>query len=167
MRQRTDKPARHIITMNYQIVITGWSSSASVSGDWRGQRSHPRPPIFITNFMYYTKSQIEENIKMFKKRAETEPEFCQKLFDNSTIRLLSHKYAYYECNAAYLTDASYDSEEKGWYVMGRALGLLKEDETSPCIGFDYLHPFAERAIILSKCLQKSKCICSNHPYFMD
>lgn len=103
---------------------------------------------------YYTTIQLSKSIKEFKARIIIEPEFCLELFEYATIRLLSHKYAYYVIGKPYLNDDSYDSEEKGWYVMGRALGLLKEDETTPCIGFNENHKLASRAIQLSLKLSK-------------
>lgn len=88
-------------------------------------------------------------IAEFKKRMETELEFCEELFEDATIKLLACKYAYYECNNPYIKDYAYDLNEKSWYIMGRALGKLKEDETSPCIDWNSKHPLAEKAIILA------------------
>jgi hypothetical protein len=95
---------------------------------------------------------IEERIEEFKKRIEIEPEFCRELFDHATVRLLCHKYAYYVLNKHFIEDIGYDLEEKSWFVMGRALGLLKEDETSPCIDFDPNHPKANEGIALANTL---------------
>lgn len=61
---------------------------------------------------------------------------------------MAHKYAYYILNNSYIKDITYDLEEKHWYEFGRELGLLKEDEISPCIGFDDRHHIAPDAIIL-------------------
>jgi len=92
----------------------------------------------------------ESRIAYFKKRAETEREFCEELFRDQTIRLMAHKYAYYVLNGHFVEDIPYDMEEKTWYIMGIALGLLKEDETSPCIDFDYNHPLANEGIARAK-----------------
>lgn len=94
---------------------------------------------------------IEERINYFEGRIETDGRaFCEDLFDHATKRLLSHKYSYYVLDNSYIDDCGYDHEEKSWYVMGRALGMLKEDETSPCVGFDYNHPLAKHAEVLAK-----------------
>lgn len=97
---------------------------------------------------------IEDRIEAFKKRMETELEFCRELFDTATVRLLSHKYAYYVEDNPYIDDLTYDGEEKTWFVMGRALGLLKEDEISPCVGFDEKHPMAAKGAELAKKLMR-------------
>lgn len=95
--------------------------------------------------------KLDERIAEFKERIKTDgSEFCHELFEWATIRLLAHKYAYYVANEPYIKDITYDGEEKSWYVMGRALGVLKEDETSPCIDFDLKHPLAQKGIKLAK-----------------
>lgn len=101
---------------------------------------------------------IEERIAEFKKRIEVDGlEFCTELFEHSTLRLMACKYAYYVENDSFIKDYAYDLDEKGWYVMGRALDLLQEDETSPCIGFDENHPLAEQGKELGlKLLGKKK-----------
>jgi hypothetical protein len=76
-------------------------------------------------------------------------EFCEGLFRYATVRLLSHKYAYYVLDNPYVSDTTYDSEEQGWYVMGIALGSISRTDTSPCVGFDYNHPLANEGIELS------------------
>jgi hypothetical protein len=78
-----------------------------------------------------------------------EKDFCQSLYHDATVKLLAAKYAYYIACKPYLSDASYDGLEKSWYIMGRALELLKEDETSPCVDFDERHPLAKEAIELA------------------
>ena len=94
--------------------------------------------------MIYTPAYIEQSIKDFKKRMETELDFCKELFESATIRLMAGKYAYYVLSEEFMKDAAYDICEKGWYIMGRALGVLSEDETGPCIDFDEKHPYAEK-----------------------
>lgn len=91
----------------------------------------------------------EEDIKDFKLRIETEPEWCQQLFRESTIKLLAYKYAYYIHAEEIVKDITYDIMEDSWYVMGRALELIHEEETSPCIDFDPKHPLAEEGIKLA------------------
>ena len=98
--------------------------------------------------------KVQEQIDHFKKRIGDEPEFCEHLYRYATIRLLAHKYAYYVKSNSYVEDITYDLEEKGWYVMGRALGHLKEDETSPCVDFDYDHPLAKEGIELAERLMR-------------
>lgn len=95
-------------------------------------------------------TDIQKKIDFFKNRIISEPEFCLELFNNLTVRLLALKYAYYIKNEELVKDYSYDGSEKEWYAMGLALDLLKEDETSPCIDFDYKHPKAEEAIALAE-----------------
>lgn len=69
---------------------------------------------------------------------------------------MAHKYAYYKLNTEFISDIGYDHEEKSWYVMGRALGLLKEDEISPCIDYDENHPLAIEGQKLAEMLLKRK-----------
>ena len=90
-----------------------------------------------------TSEETQARIDEFKQRFGEEKEWCENLYRYSTIRLLAHKYAYYVLSKQIVPDYSYDIEEKGWYIMGRALGHLKEDETSPCVDFDEKHPLAE------------------------
>jgi hypothetical protein len=99
------------------------------------------------------KQTEEERIEEFKKRIEVEPEFCLELFEYATVRLMCHKYAYYVKSIQFVEDIAYDGEEKGWFIMGRALGLLKEDETSPCVDFDPTHPKADEGIALANTLK--------------
>lgn len=73
-----------------------------------------------------------------------------------SVRLMAHKYAYYVKNEAYIKDITYDLEEKGWYRFGRELGLLEEEETSPCIDFDHEHPMAGDGKILGEYYITSK-----------
>lgn len=100
--------------------------------------------------MIYTPAYIEQSIKDFQKRMETELDFCKELFEDATIRLMAGKYAYYVESEEFMTDTAYDLCEKGWYCMGRALGVLKEDETSPCLDFDPKHPYAQKGIELAE-----------------
>lgn len=92
---------------------------------------------------YYTQAKIAEHVQDFKERAKNEPGYCQELFRYATVRLMAHKYGYYVASDPLVSDATYDVEEKGWYCMGLALGLLKDDETSPCVGFDDTHAMAK------------------------
>jgi hypothetical protein len=92
----------------------------------------------------------DQRIEEFKARIAVEPEWCEELFRYATIRLLAAKYAYYVLNDPYQSDIAYDLDEKGWYVMGRALGHLKEDDTSPCVDWNENHPLAAEAIALAK-----------------
>ena len=106
--------------------------------------------------MTRSQKEIEQAIKEFQERFEIDGrDFCEELYRYATIRLLSHKYAYYVHNAAYVQDMTYDGEETSWYIMGRALGHLKEDETSPCVDFDEKHPLANEGIELAKKLMRS------------
>lgn len=97
-------------------------------------------------------NSIPKRIEVFKQRIKTEPDFCLELFEHATIRLMAMKYAYYVLNEEIIKDYAYDIEEKCWYVMGIALGLLKEDEVSPCVDFDEKHPKAADGIALAKAL---------------
>jgi hypothetical protein len=96
--------------------------------------------------MVYSSEELAARIEEFKKRLETERNFCEELFELSTINVLAHKYLYYEKHNAIIEDYAYDCIESSWYIMGRALGVLGEDVTSPCVDFNYKHPLAERAI---------------------
>jgi hypothetical protein len=93
------------------------------------------------------------SVEAFKERIKKERAYCEELYRWATIRLLAHKWAYYVCSRNYIEDIAYDGEERSWYMMGRALGLLKEDETSPCIDFDEKHPLANEAIKYAKTLE--------------
>lgn len=99
-------------------------------------------------------NNIPKRIEDFKQRIKAEPDFCLELFEYATVRLMAMKYAYYVLNQEIIKDYAYDLEEKSWYVMGIALGLLKEDEISPCVGFDEKHPKAEEGVALAKKLLK-------------
>jgi hypothetical protein len=96
---------------------------------------------------------LTERIENFKKRIEIDSlDFCLSLFEYSTTRLLAFKYAYYILSEELVKDQTYDAEEKSWYIMGRALDMIKEDETSPCIDFNFNHPLANDGIALAKTL---------------
>lgn len=98
---------------------------------------------------------MQERIDEFKKRIEVDgKEFCEELYRDTEVRLLACKYAYYVKENPFLEDNAYDHTEKSWYVMGRALDILKEDETSPCIDWDEKHPRAAEAIELANKLMK-------------
>jgi len=80
----------------------------------------------------------------------TDLEYKHKLFKRATLRLLAHKYAYYVLSTNYIKDVTYDLEEKQWFTLGRELGMLNEEETSPCIDFDHEHTLAIFAKELSE-----------------
>jgi hypothetical protein len=82
----------------------------------------------------------------FKEVIASDHEYALSLFRYATVRLLAHKYAYYVLNGNYISDMGYDIEERDWFMMGRMLGQLAPDETSPCIDFDVNHPLAAEAI---------------------
>lgn len=85
----------------------------------------------------------EEQIEEFKARIPVDGfDFCEDLYLLATIRLMCHKYLYYICAESIQSDEGYDAEERDWFIMGRALGFLREDETSPCVGFNEEHPYA-------------------------
>lgn len=102
--------------------------------------------------MIFSKEEIVERIEYFKDRAEKDKDFCEEQYKGLTLRCLAACYHYYELSTIILDDLSYDICEANWYCMGRALGHLKEDETKPCIGFDYNHPLADEAIKLAESL---------------
>ena len=85
----------------------------------------------------------------------TNLEFKHNTFKWATLRLMAAKYAYYILNENYIEDYVYDLDEKEWFKIGRELGLLKEDETSPCIDFDFNHPIAKDAERMAKVLVRS------------
>ncbi len=97
---------------------------------------------------------MSTKIEAFKLRIEEDREFCEELYLHATIRLMACKYAYYICNNNFIEDYEYDMEEKGWHIMGQALGHLTEDDTSPCIDFDYKHPQANAGILLAERLMR-------------
>lgn len=99
-------------------------------------------------------SDLDARIAAFRERALWDREFCEQLFREATIRLLAHKYAYYVLDNPFVEDRTYDLEERSWYVMGRALGHLTKEETSPCVGFDRSHPLAAEGIALAHTLIK-------------
>lgn len=93
--------------------------------------------------------ETEHRINEFKERIKIEPDFCKELYEYATIRLMAMKYSYYVLSNTFVHDYTYDIEEKNWYIMGRALNILNEEETSPCVGFDETHPKAKEAIELA------------------
>lgn len=103
--------------------------------------------------MVFTKDEMDMKIEEFQNRAIKEFEFCHQLYRTATIRLLAAKYHYYVLNTTIMDDIAYDLCESSWYCMGIALGMLKEDETSPCIDFDHKHPLAQEGIALAKILK--------------
>jgi len=92
---------------------------------------------------------MESRIVEFKERIKIEPQFCRGLFNYATVRLLAAKCAYYVYDNPYISDLTYDLEEKNWFVMGRALNLISEHETSPCVDWDSKHPLARKAMKLA------------------
>ena len=100
--------------------------------------------------MIYTPEYTKQSIEQFKERVKTEKAFCEELFKKQTIRVLAMKYEYYITLNTHFKDITFDLEEKDWYVMGRGLGVLKEDDHSPCVEFDFKHPLAQDAIKLAE-----------------
>jgi hypothetical protein len=94
-----------------------------------------------------SKQQILEDIKLFKVRIKNEPMVCENLFKLASTRLLAAKYGYY-VREAMIKDNTYDIEEENWHIMGRALGHLMEEDTSPCVGWNENHPYAKAGIEL-------------------
>lgn len=102
------------------------------------------------------KEYVDKAIEDFKQRITYEKDFCEYLYKEQTIRVLACKYAYYICNNPFISDAGYDIAERSWFIMGRALSYLKEDETSPCIDWDDKHLLAIEAIELANKLMRVK-----------
>lgn len=98
----------------------------------------------------------EARVEAFKIKMGTELEFCNQLFREATVRLLAAKYCYYIKDDQMWKDYSYDVYEKSWWIMGMALGLLNEDEFTPCIDFDIKHPLAQEGIALASKLMHYK-----------
>ena len=103
------------------------------------------PPVIL--------GTVEQRIEWFKVREDRE--FCEQLYKETTIRLLAFKYAYYVKGETLVKDQTYDNEEQSWYVMGAALGYLKEDETSPCVGWGSGHKWAKEAVQLAESFLKN------------
>ena len=93
---------------------------------------------------------LEKSIADFKERIKEEPDFCQELCEYAELKLMALKYCYYVLNIEIEKDYAYDLQEKQWYIMGRALGYLNEEDFSPCVGWNPEHPLAEEAIVLAK-----------------
>jgi hypothetical protein len=55
------------------------------------------------------------------------------------------KYAYYVHNHGIMPDWAYDYLEKDWHDLGIKLGRLSENDTSPCVDFNWDHPLAKQA----------------------
>lgn len=96
---------------------------------------------------------MERRIEEFKELANADRNYCEQLYYYATVRLMAHKYAYYVLSGHFISDHGYDREEKSWYIMGRALGHLKEDEITPCVDFDEKHPLAKEGIKLANKLK--------------
>lgn len=80
---------------------------------------------------------IEDQIKEFEERIYRDGlDFCSELYEEAEIMLMAAKYAYHVSNKPIVSNEKYDLMEQAWYVMGRALGDLDEDENSPCVGWD-------------------------------
>jgi hypothetical protein len=93
-----------------------------------------------------SQAEVNDRIKEFKKRIEDDGrDFCFSLYEDASIKLMAHKYLYYILSESIIRDETYDILEKIWYVMGRALDILKEDEISPCVDFDTNHVYAKQA----------------------
>lgn len=105
--------------------------------------------------MRSSNKDVLRRIEEFKKRLKKERKFCEGLFRWATVRLLAHKYAYYVLCKPYIKDYAYDGEEESWYIMGRALGKLNEDEITPCVDFDWSHSLAKEAMKLAKKYSKN------------
>lgn len=109
----------------------------------------------MANFHTELFGTLEEQIKQFEKRIETDGlDFCTSLYEYAEIRLMAHKYAYYVANNPIVSDEVYDGEEGGWFIMGRALGDLDEDIVSPCIGWDSSHRSAKKGMELARQLMR-------------
>ena len=80
----------------------------------------------------------------------------EKEFHRLTVKLLIHKYLYYECDEASIPDAEYDRIERSWAALGRELGLLGPEDTRPCVGFDWHHVYAEKAAEIGKYVQRQR-----------
>lgn len=87
---------------------------------------------------------MKERVEAFRARIQAEPEFALELYVYTTVRVLMHKYLYYECGEQINSDYAYDIQEQSWYVMHLAYGGDAQ-ETSPCVGFDFNHPLAKVA----------------------
>lgn len=98
---------------------------------------------------------LNQQIKQFETRIEVDGlEFCTSLYEDAEIKLMACKYAYYVKDNPYKKDEAYDILEHCWYVMGRALGDLEEDETSPCVGWDSGHRSAKKGMELAERLMQ-------------
>lgn len=77
-------------------------------------------------------------------------------FYGQAVRILLHKYLYYEFNKAYLTDYNYDMMEREYLkaieVLPKAAQETYKSVTNP--GFNEHHPFADRAINLANKFKK-------------
>lgn len=71
-------------------------------------------------------------------------------FKNLTIQLMCHKYLYYELNNPVILDWDYDMLNREWLKLGQEIGVLTEDDTMPCIGFDEKHPLAAEGKITAE-----------------
>lgn len=108
----------------------------------------------MSNLSHLTVSK--ERIDRFKNKIETEGrEFCLSLFMRSEMFLLAAKYLYYtQPGWEIMSDVAYDIEEKGWCVMGQALGEIDDETSSPCVGFDETHRSAAAGIELAERLKR-------------
>ncbi len=101
---------------------------------------------------------IQDRVRQFRIRIQKEPEFALELYLYGTMRVLMHKYLYYECGQQIQSDYAYDIQEQSWYVMHLSYGG-NTDETSPCVGFDSSHPFSEAAKEAGEYwVQSNKCL---------
>lgn len=98
---------------------------------------------------------LAKQIEDFEKRIEIDGlDFCTKLYEDAEIKIMACKYAYYVVNSPYKSDTAYDLAEHLWFVMGRALGDLEMDETTPCVGWDSGQRSASKGRELAKKLMR-------------
>ena len=108
--------------------------------------------------MIYSEKETTKRIEETRSRIETDGmEFLGTLFRYAEIRIMAAKYVYYNHpKMVFMEDLQYDIEETNWYIIGRAIGALKEDETSPCIDWDPKQRFAPEAKCLGLRLMKKR-----------
>lgn len=102
------------------------------------------------------RKKILSDYKTLLLRLKNEREYIEELFEYTTIRLICFKYAYYVSDKDLVNDNQYDIEEFNWYLIGRAIGKLRNDETTPCVGFDENHPMTKKGIELHDRLPAKK-----------
>lgn len=82
---------------------------------------------------------------MKKSTAVTKPrpEFLE--WQRQGFELLKHKFRYYIEDRQIISDMEFDLLEKKWIALGKRIG--KTREAPFWIGFDWDHPFAQRAAV--------------------